>query len=155
MEKSHLFPLDNFIQALELREIRNECRFNMTNNKNYISLIQQLIWYFKIYKKENKKNNIYCYLFNWEERDVGYALVKNSENKYWITGGLKADARGKGLGKILFNEILQTIKDNEIWLEVLDSNIAAKKIYTKLGFRNIRKKKMNGENVTIMKLERK
>lgn len=154
MEKYKLSPIGNFYEALKVREIRNECREFMTNDTSKISFIKQVFWYFKVYKEENKKGNLMCYIFKNELNNSGFALVRRSSGRYWITGGLKSSERGKGLGKTLFKNLIKVIPTKEIWLEVLDSNIAAKKIYSTLGFKKLRKKDSNGQRILVMRLNK-
>lgn len=154
MEKYEQSPVKNFLEALVVRKIRNECRLFMTNNNSEISFVQQLIWYFKTYKKENKKGNMICFLFKHGRSNYGFGLIRKYSGKYWITGGLKFNQRGKGLGTILFKELIQKVPSNEIWLEVLDTNIAANKIYHILGFKKLNKKYLNGKRIIVMKLNK-
>lgn len=154
MEKYEISPIKNFMDALEVRKIRNECRHFMTNDTSEINLLQQLIWYFKVYKKENIKGNLKCYLFKDDSNNLGFGLVRKSLGKYWITGGLMFNQRGKGLGTILFKELIQKVPSNEIWLEVLDTNIAANKIYHTLGFKKLNEKDSNGNRIIVMKLNK-
>lgn len=144
--------IKNFIDALEVRKIRNECRHFMTNDTSEINLLQQLIWYFKVYKKENNNGNLKCYIFKNNSNNLGFGLIRKSSGKYWITGGLRFSERGKGFGKILFKDLIKKISAKEIWLEVLDSNIAAKKIYNNLGFIEVKNISNSNEKVITMKL---
>ena len=145
-------PIKNFLDALEVASIRNQCRLFMTNDTSEINPIQQLSWYLRTYKKENKNGKLKCFLFKNNGKNCGFGLIRQSFGKYWITGGLKLTQRGKGLGKILFNDIVRNVPSSDVWLEVLGSNIAAKKIYNTLGFKKFSETETNGKKVIVMKL---
>lgn len=152
MKKYESLPIENLREALEVRNIRNECRLFMTNDTSEINLIKQVIWYFRVYRKENEAGKMTCFLFNVNGTPAGFGLIGKRFGKYWITGGLKSDQRGKGMGKILFREIVEKIPSNEVWLEVLDSNIIAKNLYKNLGFKKIKKRDIDGKKIIVMKL---
>ncbi len=152
MENYQLTPIRNFLDALKIRKIRNECREYMTNNTSEIDVRKQISWYFNIYRKENNKNKMTCFLFRVKKKNAGFALIRMELKKYWITGGLTHEYRGKGLGKVLFANLLKEIPSDEVWLEVLNTNEAAKKIYKELGFRKISEKDINDKKVSVMKL---
>ncbi len=139
----YLSPINNVFDAFIVRKIRNECKDYMTNNPNNISVVGQLSWYFKTYVPGNKKKNITCYLFKRDKTNLGYALIKKVENRYFITGGLRKNQRGKGFGKLLFQEIINRVKAKEVWLDVLASNTPALSLYKKLGFKLIKGKDKN------------
>lgn len=152
MAKHEVQPIKNFLDALKVKKIRNECRAFMTNSTSEISFLMQLKWYYSVYKKENQSGNIFCFLFKADDVDSGFGLIRRVNDRYWITGGLESSQRGKGLGKILFNDLLKEISSNEVWLEVLDSNEVAKNLYHKIGFKKVKIKEVNNNKVIVMNL---
>ncbi len=150
--KYKLKPIESLWEAFEVRKIRNECRHFMTNNTANINVLEQLIWYEQKYKSENQKETLYCFLFNTNGKNVGFGLIRQKEEKYWITGGLKKSQRGKGLGRKLFEELIKFVPSKFVWLEVLDSNIVANKLYRDLGFTKVDNIQLNGGKVNVMKL---
>lgn len=155
MVKHEVYPIRNFLDSLEVRKIRNQCRIFMTNNRSEISIIKQLSWYLKIYRKANMSGNMTCFLFKVDNFNSGFGLIRIVNDRYWITGGLKSNQRGKGFGKILFKDLLEKIPSNEVWLEVLDTNGVAKNLYQKIGFKNVKINDANGNKIIIMKLNKK
>jgi ribosomal protein S18 acetylase RimI-like enzyme len=151
--ENYLYPIRNPLDAIILSDIRNQCSSYMTNYTSSINPIQQLIWYFKFYKKEYGDGNMACFLLKSNGNNFGFALYRITNGKYWITGGVKANERGKGLGKILFSELLKKIPSKEIWLEVLYDNEAAKKIYVGLGFKEEKDVEIKGKRVVVMSLQ--
>ena len=83
-----------------VRSIRNSCCQFMTRDTRKIGIIEQLLWAIRYQK--NKYFNIWCYLAVDERKTVGYTLVRRIDGKFWISGGLVPQARGRGLGKNLF-----------------------------------------------------
>lgn len=154
MEKIDLTPINGFSDALKVRDIRNQGRTKMTNHTSFIGFIDQLKWYFLTYRKEHDNKKLFCYLMKVDERNVGFGLIIKREGLFWITGGISDNFRGKGYGKKLFTEIVKKVPSSEVCLEVLEANIPAKKIYTKLGFRKTKEIKRNGKNIIIMKLKK-
>lgn len=152
MEKYKITPIKSFLDALQVREIRNQCRTFMTNDTSKIGFLRQLKWYFFTYKTQKTQNKLTVFLFKSGEFNLGFGLIKESSGKYWITGGLKTEQRGKGLGKFLFRQLINNTPSSTIWLEVLDSNIAAKTIYKNLGFRRVRSITVNRKKVILMNL---
>ena len=63
---------------------------------------------------------------------VGFGLVRLAEDRWWITGGLAPEHRGRGLGTQLF-EFLSGLH-GETWLKVRAWNGVARKLYVRLGF---------------------
>lgn len=150
----HLEPIKNVLDALVLKNIRNDCRFFMTSDISEIGILREINWYFKHYLKENKKDSLYCYLFKVDGDDLGFAKIRKDENKYWITGGLKKSRRGRGEGKILFSLMLDKLSGKKVWLEVLETNRVALNLYKKLGFKPQRKIIKNEKKIIVMKLSR-
>ena len=126
----------------------------MTNNPSKITHSQQIFWYLRTYKKMNKAGNMTCYIFKHNNEKIGYAVIKKVFGKYLITGGLKESKRGSGFGKALFREIIQKVPSSDVYLEVLDSNFIAKKLYTGLGFKSIKKTRVGKNTILTMKLIR-
>lgn len=150
-----LKPITNLFEAFKVRSIRNECSPYMTNDSSQIGIFRQFIWYFKTYNNDNKKGNFYCYLFNNRDMDpLGYATIIKRGGRFWITGGLKQNQRGKGLGKLLFKNLISTTPTKEVWLEVLQNNKAALNLYRNLGFIEKGKIKRKSKNILIMSIRK-
>lgn len=60
----------------------------------------------------------------------------------WIAGiGVAVPHRGKGYGEVLMRAVIDVARDRglrELWLEVLTPNVAAIRLYEKLGFETVR-----------------
>lgn len=121
-------------EAEILRKIRNECRSYMTRNTEYITEEQQKEWF----KNAHKKYELYL-VYAIEHGviviDAGYGVIHLNENEYLLTGGLLSDYRNKGLGKQIFQHLIDNCnKQIPIRLEVLKTNTRALKTYESLNF---------------------
>lgn len=124
-----------------LREIRNECKDFMTRSTEYITEEQQANWFNGL-----DRNNIKLYLmynsYHGAVFDVlGFGYCKRDGDETYLTGGLKADCRGAGYGRVLFTHLLNQAKTfgTRITLEVLNTNTRAENLYKSLGFVEISK----------------
>lgn len=120
-------------QALKMAQIRNTCRDFMTRNTSYIGPVQQLRWWWGT----RHDPAIEPYLFCVGNRPIGYGLVRRVNNKHFVTGGLKPESRNLGLGRPLFEALIERT-GTPVYLEVLRSNTRARRLYYKLGFVDIR-----------------
>jgi ribosomal protein S18 acetylase RimI-like enzyme len=136
-------------EAENLRVIRNQCREYMTRSTEFITPEQQQEWF----KSAFRKYDLYL-VYGIEHGvcvvDAGFGVVHKNENEFLLTGGLIAEYRDKGLGKIIFKFLIdQCHKSLPIRLEVLKKNVRAMKTYKNLNFDVI------GENDTIFFMEYK
>lgn len=154
MGKYELTPIKSVFDALQVREIRNQCRFFMTNDVSELSIVKQLYWYFFLYKKKNKEGTLRCFLLKSSTKSLGFGVIREIHGTYWLTGGLGEKYRGKGIGTVLFQKIIQKAPSPIIWLEVLESNSVARKLYKKLGFKKSSEKYKNRKKIFVMNLRR-
>lgn len=67
---------------------------------------------------------------------VAYGLIRWDDNKYpWISGGIKEEARGLGLGREVFQLLTENAQPRPARLDVLASNKKAIRLYESLGWR--------------------
>ena len=137
---SHILrEMESASQAFDMMDIRNEVREFMTHNTAEIMPEQQAEWYRKTYLPAREKGELFGYLVYGEETlPIGYGLISKRDGRWWVSGGLTEAARGKGAGYFLFNEMTQMIHEDlrseEAWLDVLNTNEGAKRLYEKLGY---------------------
>lgn len=76
------------------------------------------------------------------ERDVGLAMLGIRGPSGWVGGmGVVATDRRQGLGRAVMEAVLQNARERgltQVWLEVLEQNVAAHTLYEALGFRDVR-----------------
>lgn len=144
-------PVVTAEQAEVMRVIRNQCRLYMTRNTNSIGPDEQLSWWLTIDKRANR-----LFLFKVidqpvagvvSEAEVGYGLCRLIGGKWWLSGGLRNEWQGKGLGKQLFGFLAEQA-GLPVWLEALEHNTRAVNTYTGLGFREVSRE---GGIITMVK----
>ena len=100
-----------------------------------------------------EKNSLAHY-FVYEENDeiVGYIGSWVSDNTTILNFCVKKEYRGKGIGRLLLEEVLN-IKEGSITLEVRKSNLKAISFYEKNGFQSVLIRPnyySNGEDAILM-----
>lgn len=84
------------------------------------------------------ENERYSFWGVWEKGSIaGYLILLDSVDIYEIIKvGVDEEYRGKGLGESLIRKAFDAI-DVDLMLEVRESNMSARRLYEKLGFRKI------------------
>ena len=138
------FELINSLNdALTVRSIRNACREFMTRDTDKIGIFQQLKWW-RAYKNQNSQQ---CCLLRDDRKPIGYGLIRAVDDKCWLSGGLIPEVRGKGLGKQLFQFLINQSQSSMLFLEVRKLNTTAYKLYQKLGFKKVSEE----DGIVVMK----
>lgn len=142
MSHISLAELSSPDDALEMSAMRNQVRTFMTHNQAEILPEQQLEWYRDVYIPSHEADELFGYVVRDGIDPIGYGLISLRDEKWWVSGGLIADARGKGAGRFLFEQMtLITHEDlgaDEVWLDVLRGNERAQKLYRSLGYQAVR-----------------
>jgi ribosomal protein S18 acetylase RimI-like enzyme len=137
---SHILrEMEHLDDAFVMMELRNECRDFMTHNTAEIMEEQQVEWYRETYLPAREKGELFGYIVRREDEEpIGYGLISKRDGKWWVSGGLAEDARGEGAGFFLFDTMTEMIHEDlrseEAWLDVLNSNEGAQRLYKKLGY---------------------
>jgi [ribosomal protein S18]-alanine N-acetyltransferase len=81
----------------------------------------------------------YFFVYEADNKPVAYIILETVLDEGHITDlAVEANYRNKGIGKQLIEKVLSLSKElkiHSIFLEVRESNEAAKKLYQKLGFK--------------------
>lgn len=137
---SHILrEMGSEIDAQIMREFRNECREFMTHNTAEIMEAEQVEWYRETYLPARQKGELFGYIVRREDEEaIGYGLISKRDGRWWVSGGLSEDARGEGAGYFLFEQmtdmIHEDLRSEQAWLDVLNTNEGAKRLYEKLGY---------------------
>ncbi len=131
-------PAESLRDFMVVRRIRNSCREFMTREQGHISYVDQLLFFVKYHILEKMR-----LMYIGEDkyyRPVAYGLISYDEHLMpWVSGGVLPSLRGKGYGSQLF-KFLSSEWHMPVYLEVLESNKRALKLYTSLGFQEIDRK---------------
>lgn len=133
MGNLRLRPAISLIDFLKVRYIRNTCRCYMTRDQYHISVPHQLLFFFKYHTTDTLR-----IMYIGEDafgHAIAYGLISYDSESLspWVSGGLLPRHRGKGYGEQLF-KFLSEGWSMPVYLEVLESNARAHKLYTNLGF---------------------
>lgn len=128
-----------------LNEVRNECAEKYLHNSRKFSIEETISWF------EETNPDYYIILLN--EIKIGYFRTSdyNTNSKtIYIGCDLQKEYRNKNLGFLSYKKFISFVFNNydveEILLEVLETNIRAKKLYKNLGF-----KKIKNSEIKVMK----
>jgi GNAT superfamily N-acetyltransferase len=114
-----------------LRLIRNDCRLFMTGHTAEINKAEQMQWWIDLDRDKYK-----VFLVTLSDSCVGYGVICYREGGGWLTGGLIDGFRDKGLGRPLFEGLIER-SALPCWLDVQVANPRAKRLYDKLGFEEV------------------
>lgn len=137
---------DDFVFINKTRNIESTRKW-LENNK-FISLESTLEWFDKTAPDWYV---VYC-----DDIKVGYIRISDDTEKSICIGcDIHPDHRRKGIAfqayQILINQLIDKGYVN-IWLDVFENNIPAIKLYEKLNFKKVCKRKVNNETYTTMVL---
>lgn len=124
--KYELSPPRNKHDIESMRLIRNSVRSFMTNDQEPISYVKQILW------KERGYDGLAPFVYLENEYPIGYAIINPDGEKDMLTGALIESARGRGLGKKLFLDLVD--KSRNPWLSVFQDNYRAIDTYKSIGF---------------------
>lgn len=137
---------DDFVFINETRNIESTRKW-LENNK-LISLESTLEWF--------DKTNPVWYVIYCDNIKAGYIRTSEMTGKSICIGcDIHPDFRRKGIAYQSYCIILNQLINNgyvNIWLDVFEKNIPAIKLYKKLNFKKVCKRKVNNEVYTTMVL---
>jgi len=144
-----LVQVTQLAQAETMRRIRNTCRQFMTNDQREISADEQVRWFQSILGSEV----VLPFLYQPPHLAValGYGLLRRIEDRWWVSGGLLPEHRGRGHGRALFGTLAARVHGfgQTCWLEVLEGNAVARRTYESLGF--VKESASADESTFVMK----
>jgi ribosomal protein S18 acetylase RimI-like enzyme len=114
------------------RNIRNGSRHFMTNNTKMITEREQQEWYNSL---DHDKLRLFLYIY--DNRPVGYGIINKQHTPFaLLTGAVMETYRGRGIGKDLFQSLIDLTDDDPFVpeLDVRSDNTRAIKLYESLGF---------------------
>ena len=122
-------------QTQELRQLRNECRDQMTRDTAEIGLGQQS----RFYEDQILSGRVTAVLARREGRAVAYGVLWPggtwpAPDELWLSCGVSATARGKGLGIAIVRYVTALAGSFPVKLEVWQDNAVARAVYEKAGF---------------------
>lgn len=102
-------------------------------------------WGIESYKSELARDENLFYVARSEGKVIGFVFARLITPEIEIFNiAVLPDFRKQGIGRKLFETILELAVDRgcrECWLEVRESNLAARRFYEKLNFQNVGRRK--------------
>lgn len=102
----------------------------MTRRTEEIGFEEQRLWFQKI-----DPVNTALLLFESEKLSapLGYGLL-HSNHGWTLSGAVTQSCRGMGLGRKIFETLIEIAPSSRTWLEVREDNTPARKLYESLHF---------------------
>jgi len=132
-------PVTSLVHLEQMRVIRNASREFMTRDQREISVAEQIAWWNAL---DHESWKCFVFVVGYDEPGdpVGYGITRSyQDGSYSVTGALLSEYRGKGLGRQLFQFLVKQAWGGKCWLEVLETNVRAQKLYESLGFRETKR----------------
>lgn len=112
-------------------DIRNECASFMTRHTAQISDSEQAAF---IHEWDESKQWAWLWYKTSDPSAIGFSyMYEDEDGKRWATFGLRESARGQGYGRELVEHACWAAQ-GELWIEVRNDNVRARKLYDRLGF---------------------
>lgn len=116
-----------------IMNVRNAGRMNMTHNQDYITKAEQDSWWFS---PQSEFRRIWlAYLIDEdEEHRVGFGMIREMYDSGRLYGTLAVhpEYQGHGIGTAIYKLLTQQV--DELWIDVLNSNIPSLQAALKAGF---------------------
>jgi putative acetyltransferase len=133
MEKILIYKVKSIKDFFFLRKVRNLNLKFFTENKKYLSVFQQIYFYFFLSKKYK------IYIIKKNNKNAGYLLLKKHKKVYFITQVILKEYRRQNLG----TQIVDFAKKryNNLVAKIFLSNKRSIYFHKKLGFKILKKEK--------------
>jgi putative acetyltransferase len=133
MEKILIYKVKSIKDFFFLRKVRNLNLKFFTENNKYLSVFQQIYFYFFLSKKYK------IYIIKKNNKNAGYLLLKKHKKVYFITQVILKEYRRQNLG----TQIVDFAKKryNNLVAKIFLSNKRSIYFHKKLGFKILKKEK--------------
>src|SRR5262245_52988155 len=123
---------------MQVRRLRNSCREYLTNYRDHITSLHQLVWYFRFFRHARITGNYRLYL--WYDNSgvaVGYGALSLEGNELLITECVAIKHRGRGYGRLILNQMIHIGQEEErnLVAEIWPTNERSIALHEKAGFK--------------------
>jgi GNAT superfamily N-acetyltransferase len=129
--------VDSLREAMQVRRLRNECRAQLTNSRDYIGVLKQSHWYFQNYRSAKKAAHYRLYLL-YDERDsaVGYGALALNDGKLLITECVGLAYRGRKYGRVILDNLVHvaSAEGRDLVAEIWATNVSSLALHRSAGF---------------------
>jgi len=112
---------------LFIRRVRNENRRMMTGNQKYLTLWDQLKFWWK------KPSNMHLYVARIDRKRAGYLLLHTVGGLTYITEVVSAEYRREGIGAAMIS--FAQVKHQKLLAEIWEFNQQSVNLHIRSGFR--------------------
>ena len=123
---------------MEVRKLRNSCREYLTNYRDHIGRLQQLVWYFRYFRRARVSGTYRLYLC-YDDRSVpvGYGALSLRANELLITECVATEHRGRGYGKMILDQLVRIGQEEKrnLIAEIWSTNGPSIALHEKAGFK--------------------
>ena len=123
--------------VLVVRQLRNTCYNQLTNYREYISVLQQIRWHFSYYRKEVRSGVYRLYLaLNAVDSPVGYGALFLQDNQLYVTECVTPEHRGQGYGRTILFHLISIARQEHLPLvaEIWATNQNSIMLHARAGF---------------------
>jgi RimJ/RimL family protein N-acetyltransferase len=131
-------PVENLSQALQVRKLRNSCRQYLTNNRNHIGILWQVIWYYRYYRGAKNTGKYRLYLgYDDQGRPIGYGALAKKAGELLATECVAVAYQGRGYGRWILQQLICiAAKENrDLVAEIWSTNERSIGLHEKAGFK--------------------
>jgi ribosomal protein S18 acetylase RimI-like enzyme len=144
--------VDSFSEAMQVRTLRNECRVKLTNSSDYLSVINQTVWYFGTYRKARKVEKYLTYLLTDEnDSPVGYGARDQVGDRLLLTICIGLSFRGRRYGRVIMDKLIEMGKaeKRDLICEIWATNVPSLALARSVGFEFQNATIKNGQELQI------
>ena len=125
-------PVTTLEQAQELRRLRNECRDFMTRDTGRVGKDAQR----EFFSAQIAPGAVRAWLVYAGHTPAGYGLLRAAEGCWWLSCGVAAPYRGRGIGSMLVRLVTEAgqLGGEPVKLEVWADNERAIRVYSRAGY---------------------
>lgn len=126
----------------------NDVRQNAVN-KQPVQWDGHVAWFNN--KLQSPSSNIFILELN--DQAVGQVRLDEENGSWWIDYSIDKKFRGYGLGTVILEKALRTVKGKKIDAIVKEGNEASAKVFQKLGFVQMGNREVNSENYNHFEIQ--
>ena len=130
--------VENLRETMRVRMLRNSCREYLTNHREYIGVVQQLIWYFRFYRHAKSTGKYRLYLwYDDQGSPVGYGALSLEDGGLGVTECVATNYRRMGHGRLLLEELVRiaAAEKRDVVAEIWATNEGSISLHEKAGFK--------------------
>ena len=138
--------------AMAVRRIRNSCSEYLTGNRDEISVLGQIRWYYFVYRKMADAFNYRIFLFVGRgQKPVGYGALRLESNRLLVTECVDEKLRGQGYGRTILQAMIEIAlnESRELVAEIWADNTPSISLHESCGLVHTASNYQDGREIRI------